>query len=206
MRDGRSFGDVVRDLGASPQAPACLWVAGLVCGLGSTPAGLGLLYLRVPPLVLGPLAIADPWYVVVLVLAALGVALLTLARRVRREAEVAGVRSARSRARVVVVTAVSVLAVALGVAAGALSTLLALVDTSYLLDPASPGGARVLVVQHSFLLMGSGDVYLVEPGDPVPRAFRSYQTDDGYDPIAAGDYALSWQGETPNLSIGGTLG
>ena len=124
----------------------------------------------------------------------------------RREAEVAGVRSARSRARVVVVTAVSVLAVALGVAAGALSTLLALVDTSYLLDPASPGGARVLVVQHSFLLMGSGDVYLVEPGDPVPRAFRFYQTDDGYDPIAAGDYVLSWQGETPNLSIGGTLG
>lgn len=40
----------------------------------------------------------------------------------------------------------------------------------------------------------------------MPRAFRFYQTDNGYDPIAAGDYVLSWQGETPNLSIGGTLG
>ena len=188
-------------LRTSPHAPTALWAAGILVGAGSTPLAWQLREL--PPIVLGPLPIPDPWLAVMALLALGGVALLVAATRLRRAQEADGIREPRARAPRALVAVVSTLAVAFGVLAGSLAMLL-FSGAAYLLDPPSASGARVLVVHHAFLLLGGGDVYLVEPWSPVPRHLYDYLTDDGYDPAYNHDYTLSWTGDVPHVTLGGT--
>lgn len=84
--------------------------------------------------------------------------------------------------------------------------LVALLDsgTSYhLLDPASAQGCRVVVAEHSVLMMGSGTVYALEPGQTVASPVDSFTADDGYTPISHGTYTFGWDGETAELHVWG---
>jgi len=77
--------------------------------------------------------------------------------------------------------------------------------TTYtVLSPPSPGGCRVLIGEHSFLLLGSGRIYLLPAGDHRPREVDSYLADDGYRPIANRTYQVNWQGELLEMTLWGT--
>lgn len=105
---------------------------------------------------------------------------------------------------VVVTRIISVLTILATLMAMLPALMYASISTPYLLKPASASGTRVLVVNHSFLLLGSGDVYVVKRGAVIPQHIGSYMGDDGYDPIGNNVYTLDWQGETPQLTLHGT--
>jgi hypothetical protein len=68
------------------------------------------------------------------------------------------------------------------------------------LDPPSAGGCRVAVLQD----LGGGTIAVLPPGATRPEAVGSYASDDGYEPISRGTYALTWDGETAELGLRGT--
>ena len=70
----------------------------------------------------------------------------------------------------------------------------------------SPDGAHTIVVhERSVLLAGSVSVYeRVHPLVVHPRA--SETTDDGYKPIEAGDYAVTWHAGSVTVSFGDGAG
>ena len=68
------------------------------------------------------------------------------------------------------------------------------------IDPASAGGCRVAVLQD----LWGGTVAVLPPGASRPEAVGSYRSDDGYEPITRGTYALTWDGETAELELRGT--
>ncbi|MGZ4627292.1 MAG: hypothetical protein ACXVYY_07485 [Oryzihumus sp.] len=71
------------------------------------------------------------------------------------------------------------------------------------LGPASPSGCRVVVDQRSFLLLGSGVVHVLRPGEHLTHPVGGYVTDDGYRPFDFGTYRLTWSGETATLELWG---
>lgn len=70
--------------------------------------------------------------------------------------------------------------------------------------PASDSGTRVLVVNRVYFMRAEEDVYTVDRDAAIPQHMGSYTEPDGYDPIASNTYALTWQGETPQLTLHGT--
>ncbi len=76
--------------------------------------------------------------------------------------------------------------------------------TYTVLPERSANGCRVVVGEHSFLLLGSGSVYLLPAGQHRPREVNTYFADDGYMPIHEKAYRIVWQGEVADLSIWGT--
>ncbi len=75
------------------------------------------------------------------------------------------------------------------------------VDEPYLLEPASNQGDRVLIVEHHFLLLSSGDIYYVPSGNIFPEENGSFTCDDSYSPVNAGSYSLTWSDRTAHLEI-----
>jgi len=71
------------------------------------------------------------------------------------------------------------------------------------LGPASPSGCRVVVDQRSFLLLGSGVVHVLRPGEHLTHPVGGYVADDGYRPFDFGTYRLTWSGETATLELWG---
>jgi hypothetical protein len=67
----------------------------------------------------------------------------------------------------------------------------------------SADGCRVAVGEHSVLLLGSGDIYVLAPGGHRPREVNSSFANDGYQPISARTYRMSWHGEAGDLDIWG---
>lgn len=59
------------------------------------------------------------------------------------------------------------------------------------LEPPGPDGCRAVVRETSYFMSGGGDVYSVTPFGVGWRT-GSWRSDDGYRPIAAGTYQLSW--------------
>lgn len=75
------------------------------------------------------------------------------------------------------------------------------VDEPYLLEPASNQGDRVLIVEHHFLLLSSGDIYYVPSGSVFAEPKGSFICDDSYSPVRADSYSLSWTDKTAHLEI-----
>jgi hypothetical protein len=110
-----------------------------------------------------------------------------------------GARRARSGRRLAVVLLV------VGAGAGAaFSWALDSGSTSAVLAPARANGCRVVVEEHSFLMGGSGSVFVLPAGAVVARRVSRYSTDDGYRPVEAGSFALSWAGERGHLEVSGS--
>ncbi|MEU7476337.1 hypothetical protein AB0A63_10160 [Lentzea sp. NPDC042327] len=88
----------------------------------------------------------------------------------------------------------------------ALATLLSgLGDTLATYTVLPPDGCRVVVRETSFLFAGSGDVFLTGPLGVGTRV-GSYRTDDGYLPVASGDYSFRWESGTGRLGFAGRPG
>ena len=79
--------------------------------------------------------------------------------------------------------------------------LFALVSTPYLLSTASPSGDRVLVVENSFLLLSSQDIYYLSSPWPFAQPSGFSTADNGYDPIANGTYSVEWHNRTADVTF-----
>ncbi|MEU9984867.1 hypothetical protein [Streptomyces sp. NPDC050856] len=73
------------------------------------------------------------------------------------------------------------------------------------LEPRGPGGCRAVVREASFLLAGSGEVY-VAGTTGVGRQVGSWTADDGYRPVASGTYELRWGATDGVLTVNGSKG
>ncbi|MFJ7206537.1 hypothetical protein ACIQWR_23770 [Streptomyces sp. NPDC098789] len=93
-------------------------------------------------------------------------------------------------------------------AAAALGSTLGVLDDLgadyHVLRPTGPHGCTAVVRETSFLFAGSGEVYAVGPTGFAWRSSASWTTDDGYRPIAAGTYELSWGRDDGNLTVHGS--
>jgi hypothetical protein len=101
------------------------------------------------------------------------------------------------------VAAVAVSGLALLAAAYSLSAV-----QDRVLDPASPGGCRIIVRQtEGFIVTPTrGDVYLAVPGSVVlqPTATSWSPTDPGgFDRLTAGTWSLTWDGANADLHLWG---
>lgn len=104
---------------------------------------------------------------------------------------------ARSGSSLLIVTA------ALGTTWGAVDDLISNVEYR-VLRPAGPGGCTAVVRETSFLVTGKGEVYAVGRTGLALGESGSWTVDDGYRPIDAGTYKLSWGREGGHLRISGT--
>ncbi|MCC9174884.1 hypothetical protein [Arthrobacter sp. zg-Y179] len=86
-----------------------------------------------------------------------------------------------------------------GIAAG---SLLEAGTESFILDPQGPEGCRAAVRESAFLMSGSGTVYAVG-AHGIGRHAGDWNTDDGYRPIAAGNYTLEWNATGGQLTVDG---
>ncbi|MFC9891056.1 hypothetical protein [Streptomyces pilosus] len=92
---------------------------------------------------------------------------------------------------------------ALGITWGAVDDLISNVEYR-VLRPAGPGGCTAVVRETSFLVSGSGEVYAVGLTGLAVGEAGSWTVDDGYRPIDAGTYELSWGRDGGHLRIRGT--
>lgn len=209
--------------------PRGLWWMGvamaLMPGLGymvrqhtdlTLPAWAGL------PIVVGPVPVADPPMAAAALCELASLGLLIAAAAVRRRARTPAIpetegdaltdapstptarRPADRRPTIARVgaIAVSVLAVLVMLPTAALALLAQSLDTPALVGGAGPSGCRVLVVDHTFLLLGSGDVYAVPPGPvAVARPAGGYGADDGYSPVAMGTVSVIWEGDDASVNV-----
>lgn len=82
-----------------------------------------------------------------------------------------------------------------------LALLLATVDEGYVAGEPSEAGDRVVIVEHHFLLLSSGDVYLVPAGSVTGECIASFSCDDTYSPGYAGSYRVTWNGRSPHVQV-----
>ncbi|MDT0267435.1 hypothetical protein RM844_14180 [Streptomyces sp. DSM 44915] len=73
----------------------------------------------------------------------------------------------------------------------------------HVLQPAGPDGCRAVVREAWFIKAGWGDVYAAGPIDIVREPSGSWRTDDGYRPIDAGTYELTWYEKSGRLRVYG---
>ena len=77
-------------------------------------------------------------------------------------------------------------------------------STSVVVNPSSAGGCRLVVQEQSFLMGGSGAVFVLPAHGVVARRVSRYSTDDGYRPVEAGSFTLTWAGERGHLEVLGS--
>lgn len=104
----------------------------------------------------------------------------------------------RSWRRILVRFLVVVLSAA-AVLSCALASLPDLGSRFLVLDPAGPDGCRVVVAQHSFLLLGSGEIHVLDPGEHRTRKVGYWDADDGYRPFDFDTWSLEWKGGQAEL-------
>ena len=146
------------------------------------------------PWVLGFIVLTEPQYDIPMMFMVLGLILLPTSMALR-------IRANAPQDHVVLTRTVSVLGILVALLIMLLTGVFEFNSTPHLLKPASDSGTRVLVVNHVYFMRAEGDVYIVERGDVIPQHIGFYTEPDGYDPIANNTYALSWQGETPQLAL-----
>ncbi|WP_432182531.1 hypothetical protein [Streptomyces sp. NBC_00063] len=92
---------------------------------------------------------------------------------------------------------------ALGTGWGAVDDLIS--DADYqVLRPAGPGGCTAVVRETSFLVIGNGEAYAVGRTGLALGKSGSWTVDDGFRPVDAGAYDLSWGQDGGALRIRGT--
>ncbi|SCL64287.1 hypothetical protein GA0070606_3942 [Micromonospora citrea] len=119
-------------------------------------------------------------------------------RRVRASASGPAARAHRSRWALTLLTVLT----AAGSALGGLNDLS---TTYHVLTPDGPGGCRAVARETAFLFAGSGAVYEVGRVG-IGRRVGSWTADDGYRPIAAGTYELTWGADSGVLNVSGRSG
>lgn len=100
------------------------------------------------------------------------------------------------------------LVVVLSAAAVLSSSLASLTDLGsrfLVLDPAGPDGCRVVVEQKSFLLLGSGEIHVLNPGEHRTHKVGYWGADDGYRPFDFDTWSLEWKGRQAELVIRGDV-
>lgn len=110
----------------------------------------------------------------------------------------------RSRRRILIPALVIVLSGA-AVISSTLASLTDLGSRFLVLDPAGSDGCRVVVEQRSLLLLGSGAIHVLNPGEHLTRAVGSWAADDGYRPFDNATWSLEWEGGHGELSTRGTV-
>lgn len=197
-REGRREGsrvEVVSRAGESLPLRRGLWWSG--CAVLALVALVTVLWEAGDVVVLGD--VVPRRWAVTAGLFAVGAALLSASAMVSRGASAAfgGLRRA----------ATGVVTVALLGAASVCCVGVGLVDATSnwaVLQPGSAQGCRVVVEERSFLLLGSGVVHVLPPGERRPRPVASYVADDGYRPVTVGTWSLRWDEETAHLRLWGT--
>lgn len=189
-----------------------IWIAGVLAilasslllfiGLPHSIAGLALSSPVANPIVLGPLMLDNPPLLALEALLAIGLACLPAAGIIRQSKRSKSRAPRRSALRAFGAVASSCLVFLVG-AAALFTAFITGLSSPYILPEASPSGARIIVVDRSFLLVGKGDVYYLPPYSIITEHIGHYSTDDGYNPVAHGDYSLAWRGEEPAFSISG---
>ena len=192
-----------------------IWIAGIVAILACSlllfiglPHGIAELALSSPvanPIVIGPVVLDNPPLLAFEALLAIGLACLPVAGIIRLNKRDKGQVPKRSVLRVFATVTSSCLVFLVG-AAMLFFAFIAGSSSPYILPEASPSGARIIVVDRAFLLVGKGDVYYLPPYSIATEHIGYYLTDDGYNPVAHGDYSLRWDGEEPVISISDSSG
>lgn len=73
-------------------------------------------------------------------------------------------------------------------------------------EPAGPGGCRVVVAEGSYFKIGSGTVHVAGGWGPFAPRVGSYSTDEGVRPVSTGSYSVSWNGRSGGfLTVDGPL-
>ncbi|WP_330280395.1 MULTISPECIES: hypothetical protein [unclassified Streptomyces] len=91
----------------------------------------------------------------------------------------------------------------LGTGWGAVDDLISEADYQ-VLRPAGPGGCTAVVRETSFLVIGNGEAYAVGRTGLALGKSGSWTVDDGFRPVGAGAYDLSWGQDSGALRIRGT--
>lgn len=118
---------------------------------------------------------------------------LTDAAKLRRKQA----KWARSGSSLLIATA------ALGITWGAVDDLVSNVEYR-VLRPVGPDGCVAVARETSFLMIGNGEVYAVGRTGLALGESGAWTVDDGYRPIGAGTYELSWGPEGGHMRISGT--
>jgi hypothetical protein len=167
------------------------------------------------PVVLASVPIAAPVLAGVVLVEAMALGLLVVAsalayrgRTSRPAGSTSEVISAPGRRRGLQIlrrgarVAATIVVVLVALATGTVALAGQVIDTPALVGTASSSGCRVLVVDHDFLLLGSGDVYAVPPGFVTAvHHVGGYTTDDGYSPVAEGTVRVVWTGESAHVAV-----
>lgn len=198
--------------GASDSEPASrparshtiLWRVGLALLLADVGVACLSYYRHDDPVVLGSF-VPRYWHLAVILTVA-GLAALAASSYRRLVNEVEGRSRPRGLLRRVgvVLTTLTVLLVA--AAALVPLSLGAAITTYHVLSPRGPDGCRIVVAEDTFLLLGSGRVFVLPAGAHQARQVAQFTTDDGYRPVSLGTYRLTWTGSEADLALWGDAG
>ena len=154
------------------------------------------------PWVFGPFVVANPGTAALALAASLPWILLAVSV-ILRCSVAPEVRCAhRSRRAVEVMrNLVSVIAAFVMVPLVALALLLATIEEGYVVGPPSEAGDRIVIVERHFLLLSSGDVYVVPAGALAGEHVSAFSCDDTYSPVYAGSYRVTWRGRCAHVQV-----
>ena len=195
-------GDVGSRRGPRPdRRPAYLWCIGLALLLADVGVACLGCYRHDDPVVLGSF-VPRYWHLAGIFTLA-GTATLAAGSSLRLGNEAQGRSRPRGflrRAGVVLAT----LAVLLVSVTALIPIGLGAAVTSYhVLAPRGSDGCRVVVAEDTFLLLGSGRVFVLSAGAHEARQVARFTTDDGYRPVSLGTYRLTWTGSEADLTLWG---
>ena len=186
------------------RSPTILWCVGLALLLADVGVACLSYYRRDDPVVLGSF-VPRYWHLATILTLA-GTAALVAGWYRRLIDEVEGrsrPRGLRRRAGVVLITLTVLL-----ISAAALIPLSlgAAITTYHVLSPRGPDGCRIVVAEDTFLLLGSGRVFVLPAAAHQAHQIAQFTTDDGYRPVSLGTYRLTWTGSTADLALWGDAG
>jgi len=185
-----------------PRRPATWWGVGVAALLGNVGVAALSYYAPEAPFVLGSY-VPRSWHLAGL-LTVLGLAALMIGAWLRVAAEDHGQAEPRGLLRRVAVVATTLATLLVAVVALLVIELAAAVTSYHVLQPAGPQGCRIVVAEDTFLLLGSGRVFVLPAGSHRPRQVTTFSTDDGYRPISLNTYRLTWDGPTASLALWGS--
>lgn len=210
--DNAPSDDALRRASARVRAGRVLQMVAIVlvaCEVAAIAAGVAMPLIEMlsegpldAPLLLGPVVMASAGMTLLVLIALLPWILLGISIALRCSADPAVRCSARaSRPVEVARNAAGVVAALVMVPLVGLALLLATVDEGYVAGEPSEAGDRVVIVEHHFLLLSSGDVYLVPAGSVTGECIASFSCDDTYSPGYAGSYRVTWNGRSPHVQV-----
>lgn len=154
------------------------------------------------PWVFGPFVVANPGTAALVLIALLPWVFLAASVILRYSAALDVRRAHRSRRAVEVArNLASVIAAFVMVPLVAPALLLAIVEEGYVVGPPSEAGDRIVIVERHFLLLSSGDVYIVPAGALVGEHVGAFTCDDAYSPVYAGSYRVTWHGRCAHVQV-----